>query len=85
MRAERWWKRLLRLFQDRGILQLLVIKFSYRFLQIFFTRSKHVVHYSEGNDLGVSIVSHSADAADKVIFDLQHVVNHESAYAGPYH
>ena len=81
MRAERWWKRLLRLFQDRGILQLLVIQFFDGLLQSFFTRSKHVVHYSEGNDLGISIVSHGADAADKVIFDLQHVVNHESAYA----
>ena len=36
-----------------------------------------MVHYSDGNDPGFPVVCHGADAADKVIVDLQHVVNHE--------
>lgn len=44
-----------------------------------------MVHYSDGNDPGFPVVCHGADAADKVIVDLQHIVDHEPAYSGPYH
>ena len=76
---------LLRLFQDSDAIQLLVINFFHRSLQVFLAWSKHMVHYSDGNDPSFSVVSHGADTADKVIVDFQHVVNHKSTYAGPYH